>query len=153
MDTLKRPQEWAADEGLLIINEDGWRKDGKDFEEPLTRDEYLQRLQTSTVVARATQKVVTQPTRSAEVVGNLATHYARQLKRISEKLRHLADQIEREGAPQDDAAFVRPLDRDLTFVRSAARVEHTLRWGFANLPVDSLLASALEVDHYILKGE
>lgn len=48
--TLRPPREWASLEGLRILDPDGWRgARAKDFEEPITRLEYEERVSISTV--------------------------------------------------------------------------------------------------------
>lgn len=48
---LKKPQEWAADEGILIMDPDGWRRPGDpDFDAPTTYEDYYPRMQMSTLM-------------------------------------------------------------------------------------------------------
>lgn len=50
---LKAPVEWAAELGLHVMDPDGWRADSelgaKDWDEPVSRDEFRQRLASCTV--------------------------------------------------------------------------------------------------------
>lgn len=49
-DGVKTPAEWAKDAGFQILSADGWRgKDSKDFDEPISKDEFLKRFNASTV--------------------------------------------------------------------------------------------------------
>jgi hypothetical protein len=51
--SLKAPVEWAAELGLHVMDPDGWRADSKlgakDWDEPVSRDEFRQRLTCCTV--------------------------------------------------------------------------------------------------------
>lgn len=42
------PKEWQELEGIIVIDPDGWRKDGKSFDEPISKDEFNQRMVLST---------------------------------------------------------------------------------------------------------
>lgn len=46
---IRLPSEWAADEGIKILDPDGWRRDGKRIEEAIGYQEYRQRVMLSTV--------------------------------------------------------------------------------------------------------
>lgn len=46
----KRPEEWAKEEGVKILDPDGWRMDNKDFDEPITKTEFNERLTHSTII-------------------------------------------------------------------------------------------------------
>lgn len=49
-DGVKTPAEWAKEAGFQILSADGWRgKDSKDFDEPISKDEFLKRFNASTV--------------------------------------------------------------------------------------------------------
>lgn len=53
MDEIKKtPDEWSEEDGIYVLDDDGWRRDGKSFDEPITRAEYKKRLIGSTVDAR-----------------------------------------------------------------------------------------------------
>lgn len=47
--TLRTPMEWAARAGFTVLDPDGWRADGKSFEEPIAWEEFTQRCITSTL--------------------------------------------------------------------------------------------------------
>ncbi len=50
MADLKKPVEWQVEFGLVIVDADGWRgKDGKSFDEPISREEFQKRMMISTV--------------------------------------------------------------------------------------------------------
>lgn len=52
MDELEmHPDFWSAMYGVRILDPDGWRRDGKDFDEPLTFDEWRDRMLESTVAS------------------------------------------------------------------------------------------------------
>ncbi len=52
MPELRRPVDWQHEFDYVVLDPDGWRRDGKSWDEPITRDEYSQRLMWSTVVDR-----------------------------------------------------------------------------------------------------
>uniref|UniRef100_A0A6M3JVU2 Uncharacterized protein n=1 Tax=viral metagenome TaxID=1070528 RepID=A0A6M3JVU2_9ZZZZ len=52
---MLRPNEWAKEENIKILDPDGWRNDNKDFNEPITYDEYLQRMVRSTICPLSTK--------------------------------------------------------------------------------------------------
>lgn len=43
------PTKWGKVTGLVVCDPDGWRRDGKSFDEPVTYDEFVERATTSTV--------------------------------------------------------------------------------------------------------
>lgn len=45
----KKPVEWATEEGVVIMDPDGWRRDGKSFDEPITEADYVSRKWISTI--------------------------------------------------------------------------------------------------------
>jgi hypothetical protein len=45
------PRFWAAMVGVVVLDPDGWRRDGKDFDEPLTLDDFWDRMLYSTIYA------------------------------------------------------------------------------------------------------
>ena len=47
--THRRPEEWADSMSITILDPDGWRIDGKDFNEPITFEEFEDRLCNSTI--------------------------------------------------------------------------------------------------------
>jgi hypothetical protein len=49
VNTLKTPAEWADEFGYEILDPDGWRIDGKSFEEPVDVREFGWRWAISTV--------------------------------------------------------------------------------------------------------
>lgn len=54
---LKTPEQWADEQGILILDTDGWRDkcflyDAKDFREPITKKEYNDRVSISTIMSR-----------------------------------------------------------------------------------------------------
>lgn len=46
---LLTPREWCAETDVTVLDPDGWRVDGKDFDEPVTYQEFVERLWASTV--------------------------------------------------------------------------------------------------------
>lgn len=60
---LKRPEEWEPIVGVQIVDPDGWRKDGKPFDEPITRREFEERAAPSTVRPIAIQA------KGSEIIG------------------------------------------------------------------------------------
>jgi hypothetical protein len=53
MDELEMPPVfWNAMYGVRIMDIDGWRRDGKDYDEPLTFDDWHSRMLECTVDAR-----------------------------------------------------------------------------------------------------
>lgn len=47
---MRLPQEWASEDGLIILDPDGWRGKGDpSFEEPCTKEEYQKRMPRCTV--------------------------------------------------------------------------------------------------------
>lgn len=46
---LKTPEEWERLVCVEIRDEDGWRRDGKPFDEPISYDEFMTRMAASTV--------------------------------------------------------------------------------------------------------
>jgi hypothetical protein len=49
MSDLRTPDEWSRIQGVLVLDPDGWREDGKPWTEPITEDEFAKRLAISTV--------------------------------------------------------------------------------------------------------
>jgi hypothetical protein len=55
---LRKPDEWAPEFDRVVLDDDGWRNgvDGypgpKSWDEPISREEYLQRLANSTTAPR-----------------------------------------------------------------------------------------------------
>lgn len=47
---LKTPKEWGEILGWVVMDPDGWRHDGKSFDEPITEEEYTERMWISTVM-------------------------------------------------------------------------------------------------------
>jgi hypothetical protein len=45
---LRRPATWERVTGIIILDRDGWRTDGKSFYQPLTRAEWNRRQMIST---------------------------------------------------------------------------------------------------------
>jgi hypothetical protein len=45
------PEVWNSMYGVRIMDPDGWRRDGKDYDEPLTFDDWHDRMLDSTVAA------------------------------------------------------------------------------------------------------
>lgn len=43
------PQVWALRRGYVIMDPDGWRVDDKSFDEPVTEEEFNQRVGVSTI--------------------------------------------------------------------------------------------------------
>jgi hypothetical protein len=43
------PKEWQEKTGITILDPDGWRKDGKSFDEPIDLNEWNERMFISTV--------------------------------------------------------------------------------------------------------
>lgn len=46
---LKTPKEWGEILGWIVMDPDGWRHDNKSFDDPITEEEYAERLWPSTV--------------------------------------------------------------------------------------------------------
>lgn len=55
--TRKLPEEWAAEDGIMIHDPDGWRNAGKDFREPVTRAEFDELLPPCTIGPLLSQAV------------------------------------------------------------------------------------------------
>lgn len=47
---LRTPDDWAAIEDMHVLDPDGWRRDGKDWFEPITHEDFLARVMQSTIV-------------------------------------------------------------------------------------------------------
>lgn len=47
---MKTPEEWENEMGVVVLDPDGWRRDGKSWHEPLTRDDFWHRMVQSTVI-------------------------------------------------------------------------------------------------------
>lgn len=77
------------------------------------------------------------PALARRIQDDLERHLSRQVSRICEQLRTLANRIESE-ALADDARTVRP-------VAHVGNVLHTLQNGLYGLPTDSLLAACDEL--------
>lgn len=45
----RTPDEWCRILGVTILDPDGWRQDGKSWDEPITRPEFMRRMQVSTI--------------------------------------------------------------------------------------------------------
>lgn len=45
---MRPPQEWCWIQGVTILDPDGWRWDGKDWDEPITEAEFTERASRST---------------------------------------------------------------------------------------------------------
>lgn len=48
MSELKRPDDWGDEIGVNVLDPDGWRADGMSFETPITREEFMRRVVSST---------------------------------------------------------------------------------------------------------
>lgn len=46
----QEPHRWAWHHNMQILDPDGWRVDGKDFHEPITEAEFLERVLICTVM-------------------------------------------------------------------------------------------------------
>jgi hypothetical protein len=44
----RTPAEWEVIDGIRVIDPDGWRVDGKSFDEPISWDEWQRRVGPST---------------------------------------------------------------------------------------------------------
>ena len=44
-----KPETWCKKHGTVIVDPDGWRKDGKSFKAAITEKEFLRRRNLSTV--------------------------------------------------------------------------------------------------------
>jgi hypothetical protein len=73
-----------------------------------------------------------------------ANYYSRQVDRVAAGLRDLADKVEQEGRARPGSTGRR--DGRPEYVAAATRVVHALSWGFANLPVETLLTNANDAD-------
>lgn len=50
---IKRtPEEWQKIKNLVVLDPDGWRHDNKDFNDPLTEEEWTYRQQRSTCMTK-----------------------------------------------------------------------------------------------------
>jgi hypothetical protein len=49
-DELRYPDEWEELTAIHVLDPDGWRVDGKNWYHPITREEFLRRVVTSTVL-------------------------------------------------------------------------------------------------------
>ena len=49
MKQLKTPSEWCQELGAKIMDPDGWRDGTRDWEEPITREEFDERLNRCTI--------------------------------------------------------------------------------------------------------
>lgn len=50
---LKTPKEWQEETGITILDPDGWRKDKKSFDEPISEDDWNERMKWSTCMIPA----------------------------------------------------------------------------------------------------
>lgn len=51
--TLKTPEAWAKEQGITILDPDGWRGEwNKDFDEPISQEEFHRRMQISTCMVK-----------------------------------------------------------------------------------------------------
>ncbi len=78
---------------------------------------------------------------------SMAASYDRRLATIVQRLRDLADEVERDGKPRPnitrrDGAVVTD-----DYIGAAANAIHAVTWGVANLNLDGLVATASDV-HY-----
>ncbi len=49
-EVLKLPREWAREDGIRVLDADGWMgKDGRSWFEPISREEFDRRVAISTV--------------------------------------------------------------------------------------------------------
>ena len=48
----KKPSDWAKDEGITIMDPDGWRVDKKSMDEEISYKEYRERVSQSTVMGK-----------------------------------------------------------------------------------------------------
>lgn len=55
-DVLKTPEEWDRElyPGSMVWDPDGWRKDGRPWTDPITREEFEERRGRSTIGPRLT---------------------------------------------------------------------------------------------------
>ena len=49
MTELRLPEAWVEFEGIEILDPDGWREDGKSYDEPISHAEFLERAYRSTI--------------------------------------------------------------------------------------------------------
>lgn len=79
--------------------------------------------------------------RGADWAEYSAELFERDVVKIAERLRWLADEVEREGKARPN-----PTRDDPTpdFSRAAERVVHAIMWGMANLSLDSIVNAADE---------
>jgi len=46
---VKTPDEWQDELGLIVLDPDGWRRDGTSWTKPITREEFETKLASSTI--------------------------------------------------------------------------------------------------------
>lgn len=76
-----------------------------------------------------------------DIIENLGKFYDRQIDRIAQQLRDLADKVETRRVT--DPIGMRG------YGYQATQVIHDIQWGVANLPLDTLLSAAHDVHHYV----
>lgn len=53
MSEKKTPEDWAEEKGIVIVDPDGWRRDGAPaLDEPITEEEFNRRAAESTIASR-----------------------------------------------------------------------------------------------------
>lgn len=84
-----------------------------------------------------------------DIAKHLARFYSRQVARIAAQLRDMADEVERRG----NCVYDSSQDSKPDYVNAAGQVVHKVQWGVANLPLDTLLIAAADVDREVRKPE
>lgn len=80
---------------------------------------------------------------------NLDRFYHREVDQVAARLRSLAEEVEKRG----HRVYDNPSDGEPDYLSAATEVVHKVQWGIANLPLDTLLSGATEVDRYVRKPE
>ncbi len=77
--------------------------------------------------------------------------YADAVRHTAQRLRHLADEVERVGLRQDSPGAYRATSGPHSV--TAQRVVHSVMWGLANASLDRVVRAAAEADYAAREGD